>query len=904
MTRSIAAIIILFILLVCLLAWPTASQAEDKVFYDDFNDGFAGWTADPGVTSENDIYYWDSPNAVRIEGAAKLWRTVSTAGYENIAIHWHVLGGYLEANESCQVQVNSGSGWSTIAAVVNGQDDWYYRSGWETLGAAADDNAGFQIRFRGSANNEYTAYDWDICYVDDITIIGTPIGEETIYFDDFDDGFTGWTADSGVYSVDNAYYWTNPNAVQIRGAAKLWRAVSTSGYSGVKVTWHVLGGYLEANESCQVQVNSGSGWSTVAAVVNGEDDWYYRWDSEALDPAADDNASFQIRFRGSANNEFTGYDYDYCYVDDVRISGVPDGGGGTPTPTPTATIPAGGVPGDPLTGSGSVNRSLLTYSDLTTLNNPSAPVDDSAFALPAAAAHPDYNFEGSLVLQNEANRGGYSSIRDDYNIGNLDPGWKHIPEFDFEFVQNGSHLIPVERGLYITNHIGWDYLLGPGRVWKENGDNGYSRAAFPFALIEKNANCAHNGVMTFLFTDTAVSNVRYQITQETCQYHKFNMWGELNATYTPGTVSGSDQIETDYAQEVSDKLPAASFSQLTTDYPGTDLSQFGYGLTPEHITTQGLLIDGTLYVDSCDTRYGEYAFCENMALPSYSTAKSAFASAALMALAQDYGSGVADLLIKDYVPEAATAVGNWNSVTFNHTSDMATGNYDSATYPDDEAGSTLSDFFLALSDADKRDYAFSFPYKSAPGTQFVYHTSDTYILTQALDQYLQSQQGSGADIFDYLVSEVLQPIKIGPGSQTTLRTIEVSGRGQPFGGYGLFWTHDAIAKMGNFLLNDGGAAGGSQVLHSGLLAAAMQQDPNDRGVDADGFQYNNGFWGLDFGPAEGYSCTFWTPFMSGYGGISVVMMPNGAVYYVFSDNGEFEWETAVSEANEMIPHCP
>ena len=38
-----------------------------------------------------------------------------------------------------------------------------------------------------------------------------------------------------------------------------------------------------------------------------------------------------------------------------------------------------------------------------------------------------------------------------------------------------------------------------------------------------------------------------------------------------------------------------------------------------------------------------------------------------------------------------------------------------------------------------------------------------------------------------------------------------------------------------------------------------------------------------------HSCSFWIPFMSGYGGITVAMAPNGATYYYFSDNEEFSW---------------
>jgi hypothetical protein len=143
----------------------------------------------------------------------------------------------------------------------------------------------------------------------------------------------------------------------------------------------------------------------------------------------------------------------------------------------------------------------------------------------------------------------------------------HLPEFDFEFVQNGSHLIPVQRGLIITSHPYWNYILSPGRVWQENGDNGYSRAAFPFALVEKNANCTHNGVMTFLFNDSGVSHVYYQITQETCMYFKGNFWGRSRRP----TRRGASPTPSKSATTTHRKLPTRCPSSPSPTWRATTL---------------------------------------------------------------------------------------------------------------------------------------------------------------------------------------------------------------------------------------------------------------------------------------------------------------------------------------------
>ena len=39
--------------------------------------------------------------------------------------------------------------------------------------------------------------------------------------------------------------------------------------------------------------------------------------------------------------------------------------------------------------------------------------------------------------------------------------------------------------------------------------------------------------------------------------------------------------------------------------------------------------------------------------------------------------------------------------------------------------------------------------------------------------------------------------------------------------------------------------------------------------------------------------------MSGYSGITTVMMPNGVTYYYFSDKEEFSWYNAVHETNKQ-----
>jgi hypothetical protein len=576
------------------------------------------------------------------------------------------------------------------------------------------------------------------------------------------------------------------------------------------------------------------------------------------------------------------------------------------TPTPIQ-LPASARLGATLTGSGAVERSLLTYDDLMT-GTASAAVDDGIFSLPEQASMPNVVFEGRLQVSTSTDSGS-KVIRDDLNYA-AENTRLQLPAFDPQFVQDGSFLIPVTQGLVFTGNPYWNYIVGPGRIWQESGDHGYARVSFPFALVERNQNCTHNGVMTFLFNGTQVSRVRYQITQETCLYFKFDLWGQASATYTPESIPNDDAIKAAYAVELSKRLPTRPIESLAGDYPGAqvNLDRFGSGITPTDMTTYGLVFRGVNYVSGCQTRYGKYAFCESMRLPSYSTAKSAFAAVALMRLGQKYGNSIYGLLIKDYVPEAAQAAGDWSKVTFKNTLDMSTGNYDQVGFEVDESGPIMT-AFLDQSETytDKIRYAFRFPSRKAPGEMWVYHTSDIFIATRAMNNYLLQEEGSGADIFNLVRDEVYVPLHLSAGALTSVRT-DNSPNGEPFGGYGLFLNQDDIAKIA-LLLNDlNGSIAGTQILEPGLLAASLQMDPNDRGLYTTGlpvFRYRNGFWAKEWTPSENrrYKCTFWTPFMSGYGGITVVLMPNGAIYYYFSDNNEFSWYDAVNESNKLSPMC-
>jgi hypothetical protein len=579
------------------------------------------------------------------------------------------------------------------------------------------------------------------------------------------------------------------------------------------------------------------------------------------------------------------------------------------------------VPGDPLTGNGNVSRTVLTYSSLFSLGYGTSPVDDmSAFGVPSNAAQPTQSFEGTLTLSGFSNDS-FQEISDiDNQIPSGDSAWKHLATFSFQFVENGSYIIPATQGLSYTGNADWNYIIGPGRVWQESSDNGYVRAAMPFTLVQRNQNCVHNGELTFLFNSAKtpnVSNVYYQITKETCYTMKFNEWGMLTATYAPGQVANDTAIENTEAEEIAERMPAKPFSALATDYPNTGLvlSNFisGYTCTrgdPTCITTYGLVINGTNYSSgtNCATRSGNYAFCSYMLLPSYSTAKTLFAEVALARLGEMYGATVYDQLIQSFITPTA---GNWSDTTLNDATDMASGNYDSSGYEVDENGPTMTTFLDAEPYSTKITDAFAFnQHYAQPDTLWIYHSSDTFLATSAMNLYLQQQKGSGADLFNEVLNDIYAPLNVSQDFRSIVRT-DNGPTGHPTGYYGLFYTQDDIAKIANWLNNGGGVINGTQVLEPTRLTDSLFRDPNVTGLsvpvsgDID-FFYKNGTWGKTMTPSQfpQYSCTFRVAFMSGYGGITVLLLPDGVTFYIFTDNDQFYWYDAVNEINKIAPLCP
>ena len=536
-------------------------------------------------------------------------------------------------------------------------------------------------------------------------------------------------------------------------------------------------------------------------------------------------------------------------------------------------------------------------------NEPLASPVATNFYLPAGElATPSNSFEGVLTIRAAETVSQIEVVTDTFGIvANEDLALSDLPPFSVGFTSDGNDLIPLAREPQRSDHPYWELIPQPGKSWDADGDNGWSRAALPFALKEYNQNCTHNGLMTFLYkSDGSISRVAWQVTSETCLYVKLNLWGAAEAEYVPEPVPHPGEVVAAYRREVSRRMPVKPFSDLVLDYPDLDLTAFhppGF----DDASVYGLVLKGVNYRSDCPTRLGPYPFCEVLSLPSYSLAKSLVGDLAYQLLISRWPE-FATIPVSDLIPECKTGDGRWDDVTAIHLLDMTTGNYDSEIDNADESSAKIDTFFLAqTNDGKVRFSCTAWPRKSAPGTQWVYHTTDTYLLGVTMNTFLRQKLGPQADIYrDLLYPQVYEPLGLSPAMQWTQRTYDEAA--QPFTGYGLVFHADDAIRLAQDLNSNRPVI--EQLAHtypdkprlpSGFLANTMS--------GAKGIAYKEGFWAADASPWIGCANPTWIPFMVGYGGITVAMFPSGGIYYYFTDSGQFGFRKAAVEVNKVLNYC-
>ncbi len=531
-----------------------------------------------------------------------------------------------------------------------------------------------------------------------------------------------------------------------------------------------------------------------------------------------------------------------------------------------------------------------------------SPQPTHAFKPTDKSVSPSNSFEGVLTLNTDSALNRIEILTDTFDaVANASLKLAELPPYTFSFIMDGADIVPLSRGPQRSDHPYWEMIPGPGITWNVPGDKGWSHASLPFTLKEKNQNCTHNGLMTFMYKGSgAITRVAWQITSETCLYLKLNLWGVVDANYEPQSISRSAEVKAAYHKEKASRLPVKPFSALEKDRP--DLKKTAFqppGI--DDVTVYGFVMNGVHYRSGCPTRFGPYPFCEVLDLPSYSLAKSLVGGLGYFILNKRWPE-FATTPVSRLIPECKLADKRWNDVTPTNLLNMTTGNYNSKAFNADEDNAAMQTFFLAETHQDKVRFSCeAWPRKSSPGTQWVYNTTNTYLLGVAMDTFLKQKLGPQADAYrDLVYAQFFKPLEISPLLRWAQRTYDEVL--QTYTGFGLVFYNDDVARIAQALNSDYPPDGNI----SGTdfdLAMLRKATPKHTRINEQGLAYSNGFWGVDVSRWIACSSETWVPFMSGYGGISVAMLPNGSVYYYFTDSNQHGFHSAAVEANKALNYC-
>mgnify|MGYP001284514322 CR=1 FL=1 len=499
------------------------------------------------------------------------------------------------------------------------------------------------------------------------------------------------------------------------------------------------------------------------------------------------------------------------------------------------------------------------------------------------------DFEISLNSYLQIKGFGINIFLDNYNI-QKDFDLESIPKFSIKLSSKNGIVEPNIRFIN-TNHEFFDFYIGQG-FNRINNENQKSIVILPIAYIHKNANCVHNGVLIFSLFEEKISNSILQLSSETCSYLKFDLIAVLeleiqiydfqkkSKTRSQNSINESKNI-IDLYEEYD--IEAGSFA---------DSNYFNQ----KNITLFGLIDGNDHFTSDCLTRTGMYPLCDELLLPSYSLAKS-IAGTITLSLLQNQFKDIQNTIVS-IIPQCN--FNDWTDVSFENLSDMASGHYLRTTYDYDENSLIHSTFlFDALTHNKKIEIACnSFPRKSNPGNKFVYRTSDIYILGTGINQFIKDKN-LGEDYFNEILLPFFNELNLSETIKYSIRTFDK--RSQAYTGWGMYLLRNDLKILAEFLHE----VRNNKDNHVFLSEALNPSNLNSReAIKSEDIFYNNGFWSKKFeGKKLGCKDDVWIPFMSGFGGITFALFPNGMSYYYFSDGYKYYWENAVEASNKIRPFC-
>jgi hypothetical protein len=500
-----------------------------------------------------------------------------------------------------------------------------------------------------------------------------------------------------------------------------------------------------------------------------------------------------------------------------------------------------------------------------------------------------------------------------------------FPEAELRFFTVDGDLVPATQEVIRAGSSGrgrsfWDLIVQPGKVWSEPKDGTWSRAAFPFALVNSLEGETHNGLATFAYRGREVTNLRFQIVQQTAPFlvtDYFTAAGLAHASWR--SAPASPTLVRRYRDSLADGIAIGSWRDLAAEVGSDRLAGFDAGLPPDQTVLAGLDYRGRFYLQFCSSAAGDLPWCERARFGVWSATKALANETALLRLAQKFGPEVFELKIADYVREAAVYPA-WHAVRFEDAIDMATGigNGSTRREPNNisdgylDPSSSYDDWYRARSESAKVAAMLRTGgvYPWGPGKVARYRDQDMFVLGVAMDRFLKSREGPSASLWSMLESEVFRPIGI--HYAPTNRTLEPGGRpGQPLMAFGYYPTIGDMVKIAR-LYQAGGRHGEAQILYTPRIRALLGAKPSiglPTGTKTRFGEtyYYNAFWMNAY--RDGDRCSFQYPVMVGWGGNLVALMPGGltAIRLAKSANDDDRSGDPSDLAivgNRLAPFCP
>lgn len=565
---------------------------------------------------------------------------------------------------------------------------------------------------------------------------------------------------------------------------------------------------------------------------------------------------------------------------------------------------------------------LIHAADLFVARGSGSLIDNTAFIPGAGARAAHAPFLGTLVLS-ESEMSTQPNVLASREVLGRDA--KLFPGVSLSFLTLDGDLVPfsqdvIRYGSTAAGRSFWDIIVQPGRVWSEPTDGAWSRAAFPFALVNSLEGETHNGIAIFLYKKGRVSNLRFQIVQQTAPFNVKEHFTAAGLVPTHWAAASTDPLEAVrhiYQASLLDPVHMGAWKDLSAKVGRATLAGFDGAMPAEDIVLSGLDHAGTFYIKQCRSAAGPLPWCERARFGVWSAGKALVNETALLRLAQKFGPGVFDLKIKDYVPEAAAHPG-WSNVRFEDAINMATGigNGSSKRDPNEIEDGYLDPSYARWYEArSARDKVAALLedggiYPWGPGKVVRYRDQDMFILGVAMNNYLKSKQGASADIWSLLEDEVFAPIGIRYAPVN--RTLEPDGsRGQPLMAFGYYPSLADMVRIAR-LYQHGGRHAGIQILYAPRIMETAA-GPLPRGLPTGEkltfgeSTYGNAFWIAPYVSSQG--CRLYYPRMIGWGGNIVALLPHGVTGIRLAksagsaDNSDVDTTGMARAADRLVKFC-